>query len=480
MTSLLCLSNGHGEDAIAVQILQALQRLPGAPEIAALPLVGEGAAYRAAGIPLAGEARSLLPSGGFLYMDGRQLWRDLRGGLLGLTWSQWRSLRGWYRTASGAGDSSPETLRDRDGGASDRGEIDRGVIDNRGEIDRGEIGNSGAFVLAVGDIVPLAFAWASGARYGFVGTAKSEYYLRDGAGNWLRSRRLEGWSGSVYLPWERWLLARSRCRGAFLRDGLTASVLRRWPIPAFDAGNPMMDGFAAADWRGEPPEPSAALQVALLPGSRPAEAGRNWATIARALAELADGLPERSPWGRAAIAPGLDLETLRGTAIAAGWRPGASPSVLVRGTARLTLEPGNFRAIARAAHLAIAMAGTATEQVVGLGRPVLALAGTGPQFTPAFAEAQTRLLGPSVMLLDDPASAPAIARSLLADPARWRQLAENGRQRMGPPGAADRIARHLRQILSESEIGNSESFVKSPVPEFRSRENARNDRDRAV
>ncbi len=80
---LLCLSNGHGEDVIAVRILQELQRHPAAPELAALPLVGEGRAYSQLGVPIIGAAQAM-PSGGFIYMDGRQLLRDVRGGLLQL------------------------------------------------------------------------------------------------------------------------------------------------------------------------------------------------------------------------------------------------------------------------------------------------------------------------------------------------------------------------------------------------------------
>ena len=39
------------------------------------------------------------------------------------------------------------------------------------------------------------------------------------------------------------------------------------------------------------------------------------------------------------------------------------------------------------------MAGTATEQAIGLGKPVIQIEGKGPQFTKSFAEAQRRLLG---------------------------------------------------------------------------------------
>ena len=42
------------------------------------------------------------------------------------------------------------------------------------------------------------------------------------------------------------------------------------------------------------------------------------------------------------------------------------------------------------------MAGTAAEQAIGLAKPVLQLPGQGPQFTASFAEAQRRLLGPTV------------------------------------------------------------------------------------
>lgn len=41
-----------------------------------------------------------MPSGGFIYMDGRQLVRDLQGGLLKLTWNQLMSIRNWTKEAA--------------------------------------------------------------------------------------------------------------------------------------------------------------------------------------------------------------------------------------------------------------------------------------------------------------------------------------------------------------------------------------------
>ena len=91
---LLILSNGHGEDAIAARIAEKLQLIPHSSELAILPLVGEGHAYRGFNIPLIGRVKKM-PSGGFVYMDSRELWRDLQGGLLQLTLAQFQSIRQW-------------------------------------------------------------------------------------------------------------------------------------------------------------------------------------------------------------------------------------------------------------------------------------------------------------------------------------------------------------------------------------------------
>lgn len=420
---LLCLSNGHGEDAIAVQILQALARCPNAPEMAVLPLVGEGDAYRRAGFSSLGPARQL-PSGGFIYMDGgRQLLRDVRGGLVALTRSQLRTVRAWGEAA--ARDPRP------------------------------------AAILAVGDIVPLLFAARAGVPYGFVGTAKSEYYLRDDGGQFLGMRRLEGWSGSVYLPWERWLLGRSRCRAIFPRDDLTAQVLARClggrsrassttGGPVFNCGNPMMDGFEVPPTLPKPPGPGEPVEVLLLPGSRSPEAYGNWSRILAALTALLDQHRDR-PWHfLAAPAPSLDLDHLADALRHHGWHclEAGAPQSWQRDRAILNLASDRFIPWAERCHLAIATTGTATEQVVGLGKPALTLPGEGPQFTAAFAEAQTRLLGPPAIACDSPESLVNAVNDLLTDPDRWQTLAAIGRRRLGPPGAADRIAQILCQTFS--------------------------------
>lgn len=422
---LLCISNGHGEDAIALPVLQELRRLPQPPaEIVTLPTVGVGKAYSNNNFPIVGAVQTM-PSGGFIYMDRRQLVRDLQGGLVGLTIGQIKTVQNWAR--------------------------------------------SGGKILAVGDIVPLFFAWLSGAEYAFIGTAKSEYYVRDSQGRALHSQRnsIEIKTGSIYLPWERWLLSHPRCKAVFPRDRLTAEILQQRQIPAFDLGNPMTDGveidrilpkfYGAESVNRERARP---LIVTLLPGSRPPEAYTNWAQIIIAANSLIPVFKHRSLVFLAAIAPTLDLDTLQGNLRAKGWTqittidadlttlmPDEQGIYYQRDNATLMISTQAYQQFMHLGDCAIAMAGTATEQFISLGKPAFTISGNGPQFTPAFAEAQTRLLGESIILVADPQAVGVEIDRLLQQPDRLQSIARNGLLRMGTPGAAKRIADCLMNVM---------------------------------
>jgi uncharacterized protein (TIGR03492 family) len=255
---------------------------------------------------------------------------------------------------------------------------------------------------------------------------------------------------------ERALLAHPRCRAIYPRDAVTSDNLRAKGLNATYLGNPMMDGLAPTG-RPMPGDPDATT-VLLLPGSRQ-EAHANFARLREAARAMRSAQPaptgargSGTPAGYspppdrplrflAAIAPGLPLGPFQG----GGFTLGSGGDMLAHpdGTV-IHLLSGAFADAAHASDLVLAMAGTATEQVVGLGKPVLSLPGAGPQFTYAFAEAQTRLLGPSVTLLpDDPAALATAAWSLLTDPKRLADIAANGRARMGEPGASSRLAKDI-------------------------------------
>jgi uncharacterized protein (TIGR03492 family) len=422
---LLCISNGHGEDAIALPVLQELRKLAKSTEIVALPIVGVGQAYSSNDLAIAGQTQ-VMPSGGFLNQDRRQLVRDLQGGLVGLTIDQLRTIRNW--------------------------------------------GKSGGKILAVGDIVPLLFAWLSGGEYAFIGTAKSEYYIRDRQGQILASQRksIEAKTGCYYFPWERWLLSRNRCRAVFARDRLTTEILQQHRIPAFDLGNPMRDGVAAEPSRSLFYQPQSVkrelmrpLIVTLLPGSRPPEAYANWDRILIAVASLISVFEPRQIICLAAIVPTLDLDELQGNLSRAGWLPVVDPDAELtdlipdpraiyyqRENATISISTQAYAQFMHQGDCAIAMAGTATEQFIGLGKPAFIIPGAGPQFTPGFAEAQTRLLGESVILVPQPQDLGREMQQLLQQPDRLQSIAQNGLLRMGTPGAARRIAACLMEVMS--------------------------------
>lgn len=391
---LLFLSNGHGEDEIAIRIIKRLQSSPHCPGITALPLVGNGYAYTRLGIPLLDRGQKM-PSGGFITRDAKQLWRDLREGLLGLTSRQYRLVKNW--------------------------------------------GQEGGKIVAVGDILPLALAWLSETDYAFVGTAKSEYYLRDEQG-WLdSSSMIDRLWGSYYYPWERWLMAHPRCRGVFPRDSLTSKILQQWSIAVVDGGNPMMDDLLPSITGDFPQD---CLNILLLPGSRFPESLHNWQQILAAVAAMIGRFPDYKLEFLAAIAPSLPLESFTAALISRGWREHSTNKFICQ-EVFITISQRDYAEYLGRCHLAIAMAGTATEQFVGLGKPAITIAGSGPQFTPHFAKLQQRLLGCSILLGDSAESVADKLEYLLQNPPQWQEIAVNGRQRMGSAGASDRIAQWL-------------------------------------
>ncbi|MDJ0579904.1 lipid-A-disaccharide synthase-related protein [Crocosphaera sp.] len=404
---ILVISNGHGEDVIAVSIAQELRQFPDITKISALPLVGKGYAYEKANIPIIGTVKTM-PSGGF-NQDINQLWRDFNGGLLNLTYHQYKTIKRW--------------------------------------------GENGGKILAVGDILPLLFAWLSGGEFAFVGTAKSEYYLRDET-RWLTSTSfLERWLGSMYFPWERWLMNRLTCCGVFVRDSLTAQILEKFSIPVYDLGNPMMDNFSVNKSLTFPSE-TETLIILLLPGSRMPEAQNNWQLILQAVDSIKAVFSQRSLLFLAAITPSFNSIPFQEDLIDKNWQKEAKNTynlsisdpqaiLFTQGETSLILTQQAYQTCLQLSHVGIAMAGTATEQFVGLGKPVISFPGNGPQFTKKFAQNQTRLLGCSVTLVDTPQQVGDSLTQLIKDPKKLENIAKNGQKRLGKPGAAQRIANCL-------------------------------------
>jgi len=387
---LIVVSNGHGEDTIACRVLDALvPQLPAGAMLSAWPMVGQGAAYRARGISVEGPA-NLLPGEGFGTLDARLFWRDLRAGFIATHWHQLRHAR---------------ALRGR-----------------------------ARLMLGVGDVIPLLAAGLAATPMAFIACAKSVHY----GGREARA----GGHGVV----ERALMRRW-CTDVFARDGLTAHGLAARAIPARDLGNPMMDGL-------DRPEGPALLApgvtgIAALPGTRADATANAGFLLDGALAFDALGAETMPPAAFLfALTPAVDMRALAQAALRLGWQrtePAAGlPADTVvlqapRGTRALLLT-GSFAAILHASAIAVGLAGTANEQAIGLGLPLITAPGAGNQGA-AYLRMKMRYFGEAAQAVPrDPARLAVAISALLADPARQHRMAQAGRARMGGPGASAAIA----------------------------------------
>jgi uncharacterized protein (TIGR03492 family) len=286
-----------------------------------------------------------------------------------------------------------------------------------------------------------------------VGTAKSEYYLRNEEG-WLpETPWLLKSLGSIYFPWERWLMQSSRCLGVYPRDNLTAQTLLQYPLRVFDCGNPMMDVVENIPIGEETRE---TMTILLLPGSRPTEAESNWEKILEGVESVLDTFSGESLLFLGAIYPTLNLANLEISLFNQGWERETQRRIsflevnaplFSKKKAILALSQEKYPTCLIKAQIAIAMAGTATEQFIGLGKPAIAIPGKGPQYTPSFANAQQKLLGSSLILVEKPDQIGKMILAIFQDALKLEKIAKNGKQRMGKPGASQAIAQSIYDNL---------------------------------
>ena len=366
--------------------------------VEALPLVGHGSPYRQRGVPVLGRTRSCSTGGlGYTSLGGRL--SELLEGQMGHVLGRLLLLR----------------RRRRHYG----------------------------LVVAVGDVLAVLGSWLSGLPSAVYLVAYSSHY-----------------EGRLRLPWPcGWLLNQASIKAIWSRDCLTANDLSQQLNRAVVfLGNPFLD-VVSADTSESLPLP--ALQLALVPGSRLPEAARNLALMLRVLALLPEEWARSQPLRlRAALVAELDSSCVAKLAGPLGWRLEATDR-LVRGPLVVELGWGQFGEILASSQLVLGMAGTAAEQAVGLGKPVLQLVGGGPQFTAGFAEAQRRLLGPGVRCAPGSSGSAAtlvataqLAQGLLDQqsdpkqgPALRQSLAAIGLERIGAPGGSEAVAAAIMAML---------------------------------
>ena len=420
---ILLLSNGHGEDLSGALIASELRARGYRAE--ALPLVGHGRAYDQAAIPLLGRTREY-STGGLGYTS---LWGRLTEVFQGQVGYLLRRLALLFRIA------------------------------HRYDL-----------VVVVGDVLPVAAAWLSWRPVVTYLVAYSSHY-----------------EGRLRLPWPCGAcLASARFRRVLSRDALTASDLgEQLGRPVEFLGNPFFDAAvvasdpaangdpgAASDPLGASPPgqaPVPAQRLGLLPGSRLPEALHNLELMLEVLAQLPEHLQQPDQLGLSAALVGrLGPEEVAPLASRLGWRLDSEAGTITRlrrGPLRLELVWGRFADVVQHSDLVLSMTGTAAEQAVGLGKPVLQLVGSGPQFTDNFAEAQRRLLGPSLFCAEGRSGSAEqregtarLLAQLLGELQRDGALAErchrNGLERIGAGGGTARMADAIVDALDQAAPGD--------------------------
>jgi uncharacterized protein (TIGR03492 family) len=288
-------------------------------------------------------------------------------------------------------------------------------------------------LIAVGDIVPIAIARLTGRPFVAFIVSTSSYY-----------------EGTIKLPLLTELCLRSdKCLRVFTRDKYTATDLQNRGIKkAIFAGYPIMDVLTPT---GKDLELDSQIpMIALLAGSRLPEALSNLALQLQVCEEIVKIKPMQF---RAAIVPSIRETDLENLAKQEGWHY-LGAGKLEKNGALLYCYRDAFADILHHCDACLAMAGTAVEQAVGLGKPVLQIPGFGPQFTYPFAEAQMRLLGESVITIGKKPTEVNLFKNaavkivdILADSQYLHRCLENGKIRVGESGGSKNIAEEIYMKL---------------------------------
>ncbi len=406
--NLLFLCNGHGEDTIACRVIEALHEINPAISHEVLPMVGDGKAFtklvKEGWLTKIG-ASTFLPSGGFSNQSFRGLVLDLKAGLLSSLWMQWTLV---HRSA-----------------------------------------REGRIIVAVGDLLPLLFAWASGANYFFIGTPKSDYTWASGPrSSWSDCyHRLKG---TEWDPWEYWLMRSVRCRMVAVRDKITARGLRQHGVKALSLGNPMMDGMAKAEC---PNGFEKYRRLILLCGSRLPEAYKNFKKllIAIQLIQISSSIAVFVPLNSSSMRKKIEL-----ILIDLGFKPTFQSNdeigiseIWKKNSLLVLIGFNQFSSWARWGEVGVANAGTATEQLVGLGIPCVSLPGKGPQFKFNFAKRQSRLLAGSVAIAQGYKTLAKKVAFLLNSDFDREIIGLRGSKRMGSEGGSHALAISISTHLSK-------------------------------
>ncbi len=401
MTKVLLLSNGHGEDLSGALIGEALRKLE--HQVEALPLVGLGIPYKDAEIKLLSKGQEFSTGGlGYTSIKGR-ITELFQGQIIYLLKKIWLLL----------------------------------LTANQYDL-----------IVVIGDVIPILAARLSGRPTVAYLVAYSSHY-----------------EGRLKLPWPSKICLKSRhLLGIFCRDQLTADDLTiQLNRHVSFLGNPFMDPVL----NKQEQFPKCKFRIGLLPGSRRPELEDNLIMMLKVVNFLPEELFEtQSLKTDLALVKSLNDNELETLISRHGWQISTDtdegPKKIVRGRYSISVRRGSFSKVLQSSDLLLCMAGTAAEQAIGLAKPVLQMPGNGPQFTASFAEAQRRLLGPTIFCASKNSTeadlfkntakvAVNLLQRIKEDRLFQKECELQAKKRLGISGGGERLAKAISELLAQND-----------------------------
>ncbi len=398
MSKILVLSNGHGEDLSGAILASRLISIGN--KVEALPIVGLGEAYKKEKINIIGKTRKFNTGGlGYNSLKGRL--SDLFNGQINYFLKKL-----WL------------------------------IFLIRKKYD---------YFLVVGDIVPIFFAWLSRKKYFTYLVAYSSHY-----------------EGKLNLPWPcNYFLMSPLSKRVYARDLLTSFDLsNQLKKEVLFLGNPFIDKLLKNSVKVS----NNSFNIALLPGSRINELKNNFDLMLDIIEQLANYKFFKKVKFNFALSSDFKMENVRNKLSMKNWQVEKISSnnlkLLYRyKSIKVYFKWNSFENILSKSDLAISMSGTASEQVVGISKPVIQVEGKGPQFTRSFAEAQRRLLGKHVYCFTNYSNKNEqidgtinlivkIMYLMKIDNSFLKSCKENARQRLGDKDATPKIISDIEKYLT--------------------------------
>ena len=332
MSRILLLSNGHGEDLSGSLLGKYLVNK--GDLVAALPIVGDGENYKKANIRIIGQTKQFTTGGiGYNSFKGRMI--EIFGGQIIYL------LKKLYLSY--------------------------------------KLRNKYDFYFVIGDIVPVFFAWFAKKDFFTYLVAYSSHY-----------------EGKLKLPWPcKFFLISKYAKKIYARDFLTAKDLtQQLSRKVSFLGNPFMDKFSFFETKSK----TVSFYIGLFPGSRFPEVVDNLQLILEVLDTMSNLKYFENIKFKFAMVNSVFAKKIRQILNRRKWiyveEIVQNNSLEFKfGVISITFNWNLFEEILYRSQFVISMAGSATEQAIGLAKPVIQIEGKGPQFTKTFAEAQRRLLG---------------------------------------------------------------------------------------